>query len=58
METLVRFTCMEVESKASFVCGKKILLTFPVHSIVLFINDFSGKIEEDVDKVLPEIFMH
>lgn len=58
METLVRFTYVEVESKAAFVCGKKILLTFPVHSIILFINDCSGITAKDPMIILPEIFMH
>jgi hypothetical protein len=58
METLVRFTYVELESKATFVSGKKVLLTFPVHSIILIINDFAAINAQDPGIVLPEIFLH
>jgi len=57
METLVRFTYVEVESKAAFVSGKKVLLTFTVQSIILFINECSGIAAQDPMIILPEIFL-
>ena len=58
MKTLVRFTYVEVESKATFVCGKAILLTLPVRSIILILNDFSAIAAGDPGIILPEIFLH
>ena len=54
---MVRFSCLEMESKACFVFGEKVLTTVTVRSMVLVLNNVLVTPEEFERLVIPEIFL-